>query len=172
MEGTRIGHRGVHGALFSVSAASRMLLLFSRRKAVPWERHGALVCLLVGWVAPRSAPVFAAFKKPGAPGRLMPPKHRGWFVGIDSKAERACGSYVRSTCQGQKTPGQGGGVERQRRGRPASTRASAARLVPAIPPEAPAERRWSSSIVASTDTRWTIRRRPARSENSQPRRSV
>ena len=85
---------------------------------------------------------------------LRPPKHREW-IGIDSKAERACGSHARSTCQDQKPPGQGAAAERQRRGGPASptsgvTRASAARLAPYIPPAAPAERRWFSSIVAST----------------------
>ena len=51
-------------------------------------------------------------------------------------------------------------------------RASAARPAPALSSAAPAERGWFSSIVASTDARWTVCRRPARANNSQPRRNM
>ena len=96
---------------------------------------------------------------------------------MHTKGERTCGSYVRSTCRAKRHPGRGlapnandGG------GRHAPTtrvaRASAARLAPALPSAAPAERGWSSSIVASTDARWAVRRAVRRAENAQPRRNM
>ena len=96
---------------------------------------------------------------------------------MHTKGERTCGSYVRSTCRAKRHPGRGlapnandGG------GRHAPTtrvaRASAARLAPALPSAAPGERGWSSSVAVSRDARWTVRRRPARAKNAQPRRNM
>ena len=90
---------------------------------------------------------------------------------MHTKGERSCGSYVRSTCRAKRHPGRGLAPNaNDEGGRQAPTtrvtRGSAARLAPpALPPTAPIERGWFSSIVTSReDTRWTVRRRPARAE--------
>ena len=112
-------------------------------------------------------------------------RHRPWQgiqniadgFGIHCKGVRTCGSYVRSTCRAKRHPGRGlapnandGG------GRHAPTtrvaHANAARLAPALPSAAPAERGWFGSIVASRDARWAVASTPARAENSQPRRNT
>ena len=98
-------------------------------------------------------------------------------LGMYTKGERTCGSYVPSTCRAKRHPGRelapnandGGG-----RHAPTTrvARASAARLAPALSSAAPAERGWSRSIVASTDARWAVRRAVRRAENSRPRRNM
>ena len=96
---------------------------------------------------------------------------------MQPKSERPCDSHVRSTYRARKHPGRGltqTPTTREDRHAPTTrvTWPSATRLAAALQPTAPAERGWFSSIVASRDTRWAVRRRPARAENAQPRRNV
>ena len=115
-------------------------------------------------------------RNPASPVVLGHLKHRE-LLGMHTKGERTCGSYVRSTCRAKRHPGRGlapnandGG------GRHAPTtrvaRAGAARPDPALSSAAPGERGWSSSVAVSRDARWTVRRRPARTKNAQPRRNM
>ena len=110
----------------------------------------------------RKTAIFAAFKKPGIPGRVMASKiSRMGSICTPTASGRA----VRTSDRPAEPKGtRAGGWRRTPTTGEASApttrvaRASAARFVPALPSAAPAERGWFSSVVASTDARWAVRR--------------
>ena len=97
-------------------------------------------------------------RNPAPPVVLGPPKHRGWTRYAHQR--RADVRFVRPLdLPSQKAPGQGAGAERQRqrRGRPARTHDASGPRQRRAPRPGPSVGD-SSSIVASTDASWAVRR--------------